>query len=112
MTAVQTAADLERSRLREVNGYREAIQKTDDSLTLKPVEPLTAAAYKKALHEWDLYALSDEFGNNHALTRGQFRRRLHYAVPRVHPESLPGEDGERFPPLSREGEQRSNQQGR
>jgi len=62
MTAVQTAADLERKRLREVNGYREAIQKTDDSLTLKPVEPLTAAAYKKTLHEWDLYALSDEFG--------------------------------------------------
>ena len=55
MTAVQTAGDLERKRLREVNGYREAIQKTDDSLTLKPVELTTAAAYKKTLHEWNLY---------------------------------------------------------
>jgi hypothetical protein len=73
MMAVQTAADLERKRLREVNGYREAIQKTDDSLTLKPVEPITAAAYKKTLHEWDLYAHFRRVWNNHALTLGQFR---------------------------------------
>lgn len=38
------------------NGYHGAIQKTDDSLTLKPVEPTTAAAYKKTLYEWNQYA--------------------------------------------------------
>jgi hypothetical protein len=55
MAAVQTAGDLERQRLREANGYHGAIQQTDDSLTLKPVEPTTAAAYKKTLHEWNLF---------------------------------------------------------
>ena len=61
MTTVRTAADLERQRLREANGYHGAIQKTDDALTLKPVEPTTEAAYKGTLHEWDLYVHSDEF---------------------------------------------------
>jgi hypothetical protein len=61
MAAVQTAGDLERQRLREANGYHRAIQKTDDSVTLKAVEPSTAAAYKKALHEWNLYVHLDEF---------------------------------------------------
>jgi hypothetical protein len=42
-------------RLREANGYHGAIQKGDDSLTLKPVEPTTAAAYKKTFHEWNPY---------------------------------------------------------
>lgn len=56
MSTTLEAGDLERQRLREVNGFREAVQKTDDSLTLKPVEPSTEALYKAVLHEWDLYA--------------------------------------------------------
>lgn len=55
MAAVQTAGDLERKRLREANGYHEAIRRTDHSLTLKAIEPSTAAAYKGALHEWNVY---------------------------------------------------------
>lgn len=53
-----TPRDLERKKLRDSNGFVDAVRTTDDSLTLKPVRDRTANNYKTVLHEWDLYVSS------------------------------------------------------
>lgn len=58
MALVQRPGDLEREKLREANGFRELVQRTDGSLTLKSVNPTTEKFYGYILHEWDLYTLS------------------------------------------------------
>lgn len=58
MAVLLTPRDLERKKLRDSDGFADAVRTTDDSLTLKPVVDGTANSYKTVLHEWDLYASS------------------------------------------------------